>query len=127
VNRPKCQGTTRLGAPCNTTARPDSNWCLWHDPALEEERSEWRREGGRGKSNISRAAKRLPETLHDVQLALLRAVQGIEDGTLEPKRAQALASLARAFCTLHEKGEIEHRLAELENRALQPPRRSYEL
>jgi hypothetical protein len=61
---------------------------------------------------VRRAAKRLPENLHDVQLALLRAMQGIEDDTLEPKRAQALAALARAFCIVHEKGETERRLAE---------------
>jgi hypothetical protein len=112
VNRPKCQGITHKGTPCNTTTRPDSSWCVWHDPALEEERNTWRRKGGRGKSNVRRAAKRLPEDLHDVQLVLLRTLQGIEDGTLEPKRAQALAAVARAFCTVHEKGELERRLAE---------------
>ena len=127
MNRSKCQGTTRLGTPCNTTARPDSIWCTWHDPDLEDQRNGWRREGGRSKSNVRRAAKHFPRDLQDVQSALLRAVQGIEDGTLEPQRAQALSSLARALCTVHEKGEIERRVAELETQVLLPPRTSYEL
>lgn len=125
MNRAKCQGTTRTGDPCNATARTDSAWCPWHDPTLSIDRAAWRKEGGHSKSNVRRAAKRLPRDLQDVQTVLLRAVQGIEDGTFEPQRAQALSALARALCIVHEKGEIERRVAELETQL--PPRTSYDL
>lgn len=119
MNTSKCQGITRTGNPCNARARPDSPWCPWHDPELRAERAGWRQEGGRSKSNVRRAAKRLPQNLQDVQHALFRAVQGIEDGTLEPHRAQALSSLARALCTIYQMGELERRVVELETQTMQ--------
>jgi hypothetical protein len=117
MTTPHCQGTTRQGTPCSALARSGSLWCPWHDPALAEDRVNWRRQGGREKANIRRAAKRMPEDLQDVKLALLRAIEGIEAGTFEPQRAQAFASLTRALVTLHEVSEFEQRLATLEAQA----------
>jgi hypothetical protein len=117
MTTPHCQGTTRQGSPCNALARSGSVWCPWHDPDLAEDRTTWRRQGGREKSNIRRAAKRIPEDLQDVKWALLRAVEGVEAGTLEPARAQALASLTRALVTLYEVSEFEQRLGDLEAQA----------
>jgi uncharacterized Zn finger protein (UPF0148 family) len=117
MTTPHCQGTTRQGTPCNALARSGSVWCPWHGPALAEDRATWRHQGGREKANIRRAAKRIPEDLQDVKLVLLRAIEGIEAGTFEPQRAQALSSLTRALVSLYEVSEFERRLAELEAQA----------
>jgi len=44
---------------------------------------------------------------------------GVYKGTLMPQQGSALASLAGAWVKLHEHGEIQTRLAELEARAEQ--------
>ncbi len=112
----RCLGRNRDGSPCSAQPRA-GGYCLWHDPAGAADRAEWRRRGGQGRSHLSRAGKRAPKTHRDVQEALLRAMAGVEAGELEPARATALATLARAFLAVAEAGELEARLTELERRA----------
>ena len=112
----RCSATTQGGAPCNAQAWRDG-LCRWHHPALEDDRAAWRRRGGEGRSTANRAGKRLPKTLLDVQGALLRALAAVEAGELEPARATALGSLARALVTVTEYATLEGRIAELERAA----------
>ena len=109
-----CEATNRDGSPCGARARPGSRYCPWHDPALAGERDRWRRNGGAGRSRASRAAKRLPPDLRDVQASLLRALRAVEAGELEPQRASAMSALARTILTVMEHGAMELRIQELE-------------
>ena len=109
-----CKGKTRAGEPCNAQPRPGRDWCAWHDPDLADKQATWRAKGGAQSSNASRARKALPKDLQDVHGALLRALQGLEDGTLRPQTAQAMASVARALVALQEAGALERATAALE-------------
>ena len=111
-----CTATTQGGAPCNAQAWQEE-LCRWHHPSLAAERKEWSRKGGHERSNASRARKALPRDLRDTLDALYRVLQGVEDGTVEPARANAVATVARAIVAVQEVGELERRLGELESRA----------
>jgi len=80
------------------------------------ERAAWARKGGHGRSNARRAAKALGDgnDLLAVQTRLVVALQRVEDGTLDPPRAQAMAALARAIGALAVPGELAQRVADLE-------------
>ncbi len=108
-----CSATAANGSPCKAQVWRDT-LCRWHHPDLVTERDAWRRKGGAGRSNLSRADKRLPRSHRDVRDALLRALSAVEAGELEPPKAQAMASLARAFVTVAESGELDERVAALE-------------
>ena len=93
---------------------------MWHDPALADERAAWRMRGGQNKSTRARVRRTLPtdpQDLGDVKRVLGRALVGLEAGTLDPARGSAMAAVARAMTTVIEKGEIEDRLAVLEEAA----------
>lgn len=111
-----CSGRNRGGEPCNAQAWRDG-LCRWHHPDLAEDRAGWRRKGGEGRSTAARVHKRLPKTLLDVQGALLRALAAVEAGELEPARANAMGSLARALVVVTEYAMLEDRVAELERAA----------
>ena len=109
-----CKGKTRAGEPCNAQPRPGRDWCAWHDPDLADKQATWRAKGGAQSSNASRARKALPKDLQDVRDALLRALAGLEEGTVDPRRASAMAAVARAVCHVQEVGDLERRLATIE-------------
>lgn len=46
--------------------------------------------------------------------ALYRTLSGLEDGTVEPTRATAIAAVERAIVTTFETAQIDARLAEIE-------------
>ena len=110
----RCTGTNVDGQACSAQPQPGQSVCLWHDPARAQDRALWRRQGGHGKSNAARAAKRLPADVKDTLGVLLRTLGGLERGEMEPGRATAIAAVARAIVTTHETSEIEQRLTALE-------------
>ncbi len=119
VKPEKCQAITKGGSPCGATPVPGVSLCAWHSPAWAEKRREWSRKGGTGRSNQVRAKKALGDR-HDlmgVQARLVGALAKVEEGTLDPGRAQAMASLARAIVAVAQAGEMEGRLRELEEAA----------
>ena len=111
-----CGGTNRDGSPCSARARPGRPFCPWHDPELAEQRAEWRTKGGAGRSAHNRARKALPRDLQGLQATLYTAVEDLQKGELDPRQATALATLARAICTVAEYGDLAQRLAALEER-----------
>ncbi len=76
----------------------------------------WRQKGGAGRSNAQRAKKALGESndLTAVQARLVGALAMVEEGTLEPARAQAMAALARAIVAVAVPGELSERLSAME-------------
>ncbi len=112
----KCSGVNRDGAACSAQARPGRDHCAWHDPALAADRRAWRQKGGAGRSVTQRAKKALGDAgdLVTVQAKLVGALEKVEDGTLDPARATAMASLARAIVAVAVPGELSERLAAME-------------
>ena len=116
MDGPRCRATRRDGTPCRSPAEsigPDG-FCWAHSPARRDERRAARAKGGERRSNANRAGAALPKDLADVRDTLLGTLSKLETGELEPRAAQAKASLARALVALHEAGQFERQLAALE-------------
>jgi len=114
MSRDTCQGTRGSGEPCRAWALPNSRFCLWHDPAQEGKRQEAREKGGRNKRTEARLTKLMPASLKPVLEKLMTGLDEVYDGTLEPRQASAMASLAGAIGRLYEVAEMEERLLRLE-------------
>ncbi len=111
----RCTGTNRDGKPCSAQAWR-GGLCRWHHPDLAGERAAWRAKGGERRSNASRARKALPKHLQGLLDTLYDAAEGVHNGEYDPKRATALAGLARAIVLVNEHGDLAQRLAALEER-----------
>ncbi len=110
----RCVGTNKQGRACRARPIKDRPYCLKHDPELANERLEWERAGGKGKSNARRAEKRLPADLQDTLQSLYRTLGSLESGEMEPARATAMASVCRAIVAVFEMGDAERRIADIE-------------
>lgn len=116
----QCKGTNRRGDPCSAHVPNGKQWCPFHDPDLAAERRSWRSEGGRSRSNRARARKGLAsDGLTSTELigALSRAIRGLEEGSVEPGIATAMATTARAITAIRQGVELEERVRELESAA----------
>ncbi len=114
-NPDRCRAIKKSGGPCTARA-VRQGYCFWHAPDLEEKRQEARRRGGSSTSRAARAGKLLPIRLRPVADALESAISEVHEGTLEPRQAQAMASLAGALVKVVTSGEMEERLRALESR-----------
>jgi hypothetical protein len=110
-----CTATRRNGRPCAAQALPGKSHCFAHDPSLADKRQAAYIAGGHGKSNASRAHKRLPADLRDVLTKLLTALDEVH-GEIDPRTAAAMASLAGAINRIYADSELEQRIAALENK-----------
>lgn len=119
TDRMRCESTKRNGEPCQAQALPNSPHCWAHDPARAEQRAEARSRGGRNSAKIHRLRGLVPPRLVAVYDRLEEALGEVHDGELDPKRAQAMASLAKAMVAVLTAGEIEQRLRDLETAAQQ--------
>jgi hypothetical protein len=112
----QCAGTRRDGEPCAAPVTGDSGYCFAHDPGRAEERNEARRRGGENRSNAARLHGLVPPRLVGTYDTLERALEEVHKGGLDPKQAQAMASLARAMVAVLTAGELEQRVRDLESR-----------
>lgn len=112
----QCAATRKDGAPCLTPARRGSRYCFAHDPALADRRDAARRTGGRNRANAVRLRGLVPLRLLPVYDRLETALSEVHGGTLDPKRAQAMAAVARAMVSVLTAGELEERVRKLEQR-----------
>jgi Family of unknown function (DUF5763) len=111
----RCNATRRDGAPCATPARA-SGYCFAHDPALAAVRADASRRGGHGRSNVARLRTKMPPDLRDVLDQLLQALEETYGGQLEPRVANAMATLCGAIVRVYELGELAVRVQALEER-----------
>lgn len=95
----KCKGYKKSGERCSSWALADSEFCIAHDPKRVIELAEYRKRGGAGRSNASRARKQIADlrNMPGVQTTLLQAIDDLKTGKLEPPVATAIATLARAL------------------------------
>jgi len=110
-----CGATRTDGQPCTAGARA-SGFCFAHDPALREKRDAARQAGGHNKAAPRRLEKLTPTSLRPVLATLFETLEGIRDGTLEPRQATAMATVSTAICRIFEVSELEQRLKALEGR-----------
>lgn len=101
----------RTGQRCASRALPGSEYCVGHDPHAVE----WRRAGGKARSNANRAGNLLPRRLLPLVAALEQAFQEVRDGTRTERSGAALATIALAIGKLFEMSAIEERTRALEH------------
>ncbi len=109
----QCQAMTKSGVRCKGTARP-SGFCFAHDPDLQHARRDGQARGGQNKRTEARITRLVPATLKPVLEKLMAGVDEVYDGTLEPRQASAMASLAGAIGRIYEVASLEERLEALE-------------
>lgn len=111
TGRLRCKASRKDGQSCHAWAQ-ESGLCVFHSP----ESAEARRKGGLNSSKKARADKLLPLRLRPILTLLEKAISEVHDGKLEPRQAQAMASLGGAIVKVLEAGYFEERLVELESR-----------
>lgn len=113
----KCAGVRVDGSNCGSVIVGETGFCFAHDPDLEAERRIARERGGANSSNVKRLRRHVgPTSLGAIFDLLETALTQTHMGAIPPQRAQAMASLARALCTVMETGELVQRVEELELR-----------
>ncbi len=116
-----CTATRADGTPCKGRALPGRSLCWAHSPDHQAKAVEARRKGGSNRSNASRAKKHMSREVRDIVQIVEAAMGGVLQSKITPPQAQAVASLAGAWVKLHELGEMESRLRDLEERAAAQP------
>ena len=106
----KCTATKKNGQACSGRPILESDHCVAHHP----EASTWRAQGGRAKSNIERAHARFPEGLKPIVGGLIEAFEQTHTGALEPRAAQAMASVASSLIRVAEFALLSERLENIE-------------
>ena len=81
---------------------------------MAERRRATRAAGGRNKATLRRLDRLTPASLRPVLTRLFTALDGLEDGSVEPKTATAMASVAGVIVRVYEVAELEVRLKALE-------------
>lgn len=108
-----CRATRADGKPCTVRALADS-FCFAHSQTTAEKRHTARKTGGHHKSTEARLNKVMPASLKPILDLLMTSVSEVHQGSLDPRQASAMASLASAIGRLYETAEIEQRLEALE-------------
>jgi len=108
-----CAAPRKDGRPCAAPPLADGR-CFAHSPSTAADRAEARRRGGRNRSNAARLRGLMPPCLAPVFDRLETALAGTHAGELDPRQAQAMASLARALVAVLTAGELEERVRRLE-------------
>lgn len=111
-----CVGTRRDGLGCAAPVRSASGYCFAHDPTMTQERALARQKGGLGRSHAARLQALLPPRLVPIFDRLETALAEVHAGSLDPRVATAMSSLAGAMTKVLSAGEMEERLRELEAR-----------
>lgn len=109
-----CKQPTKSGKPCGFPPMKDSDYCYQHDPNGADARRKSNAVGGRNRATKERIYAALPEDLKDTANVLYRTLGALERGDMEPARATAIATVARAIVAVFETGDAERRISEIE-------------
>ncbi len=115
----RCKATNASGQPCAAHVRDGDDYCRWHDPTRADDRREWRRKGGKGKSNLARLKKTWEADSEQLSASALcgllsAAMLKVYAGELEPRVLSALSGGAKALLAVQQADQLEARLAALE-------------
>jgi hypothetical protein len=92
----------------------NGDFCYAHDATRATERDQARRKGGTNSATRARLDRLVPATLRPMIGSLLEALDEVHAGTLDPRQASAMASLAGAITKAYGVGVLEERLTALE-------------
>jgi hypothetical protein len=109
----RCHATTRDGRPCTVPPVRGGAYCFAHRPGARQARAR----GGMNRSAARRAWRLLqgaPPELRELAETVHGALAAVRRGELDPRRAQAIAALARVLLELHQQAALRLRLEELE-------------
>lgn len=112
----RCPAITRGGKPCKTVPEKDHVYCIWHDPERQQEAAQKRALGGYNSARDARARKLLAkgiESLGDLQDVLTVALLEVYAGKLDPRIANAMATLSGRIRDLTLSGEYETQITEI--------------
>ncbi len=109
-----CRGLRKDGNPCRARPLPDRHFCWAHDDDLSGKRQQAHKTGGHNKSTQMRLKKAIPASLKPILELLMSSVSEVHEGTLDPRKASAMAGLASAIGRLYETAALEERLEALE-------------
>lgn len=113
----ECQATKRNGRSCGAHAREGSNYCYFHEPSRASERQAARKLGGMRRGSHAGDASSIPARVRSIEdvLTLLDYIRdelaGLDNGI---PRGRAFIALAGEYIHALEMGDIEQRLARLE-------------
>lgn len=120
----QCQAKTKAGKPCRAAAVKDSKFCMIHAPHLGARRAQARKRGGQThRTPHGASAEILPDkvrTIADLQALLDYVMRELIEHDNSLARAGKLISLIMAGAKLLEIGELEARIAALEQGAQKP-------
>jgi hypothetical protein len=117
ANARPCRFPRRDGSPCRSFATWPDAGCRSHSqtPEAIASRREQSTAGGRGRSTLHRAAKLLAVgPWAPIADQLVRAIEEVADGSLDPRRAEAIAQACRALVAVNDQAAIAARLELLE-------------
>lgn len=120
----KCQATTKTGKPCRAGAVKNSKYCMIHAPHLAAKRAQARKNGGKvHRTPHAGNPEALPaqvQTLADAQKILDYALAEVLPMVNSLQRARVLIALFEAYARALEIGELEARIAALEQAQQKP-------
>lgn len=116
----QCKANTKAGQRCQAWAVSDSDYCFMHDPASAKARAQARAAGGRARHGrrVGVTGDGDPVSLAsvgDVLDLLQRTARDLFKLENSVSRARAVTSLCTAALKVFEVGELEERIAALEN------------
>ena len=111
----RCQAKTKAGKACRAESLRDGEYCFAHEPTLAGRRARWRSEGGKrsGKKALLAEAARV-QTPEQVKDLLARTVEGLENGDVDPRTANAVGYLCNLLLKAIRETDTARRLEELE-------------
>jgi len=110
-----CKATKVNGKPCQARAIK-KGFCFAHSPELADKAREARILGGKNKAKLKRLEKMMPTRLSPILETLEDTITEVRGGSLAPKTATAMATLANAIVRVLTAGELEQRVRDLEHR-----------
>jgi hypothetical protein len=123
-----CKARTQSGKPCRMKPLKGSKYCFTHDPANASERAKAHKKGGANRrvshhgdsNNIPQEIK----TLDDANKILSYTLAEVIPMENSISRGRLLIALYEAFLKSFEIGELEQRIAALEQRRNMQPYRA---
>jgi len=118
ANPEQCKHVKADGTRCRARKVHASAYCFFHDPARAAERAAARQAGGRkGKAAVlpPDTPLRPVRTAGDVIELLGETIHQVRTGTLDPRVGNCIGYLSAIVLKATEQGEMEQRLAALEN------------
>jgi len=114
----RCKFVKESGENCGALSMKDSDYCFFHNPKTAAAREESKRNGG--KSRIIVVNGKFPEIkikkVSDVVRLLTDLINGVLSGETDLRIATGITYIANTVLKGLELGEVEKRLAELEEK-----------